>query len=212
MVVAHPAQHIDALTARLPELEACRADITAAFELLRATARSGGTVLLCGNGGSAADCEHWSAELLKGIARARPLLPAERDGLPAPLADGLQRGIPAIPLPSLAALGSAMSNDTGEPLGFAQATWVLGRPGDLLVGITTSGRSRSVGMAIDAARAKGLQVLVLTGLDGAHLAAKADACVAVPRRACWAVQELHLPVYHCLSRMLEDDLLGPEDA
>jgi D-sedoheptulose 7-phosphate isomerase len=210
MSVAHPAPPIEALLARSPELQPCAADILAAHHLLRDATRAGGKLLLCGNGGSAADCEHWAAELLKGMARPRPLGPRQRAGLPEPLARALQRGIPAIPLPSLLSLNSAVSNDTGHPLGFAQATWVLGQPGDVLVGITTSGRSGSVLAAVDVARARGLSVLVLTGLEGAHLAELADVCIAVPRRACWEVQELHLPVYHCLSRMLEDDLLATE--
>ena len=208
--MADPLTHLDELLERLPILRPCAGELRGAYALLLGCLSAGGKLLLCGNGGSAADCEHWSAELLKGVGRPRPLPTADRALLPPELADTLQRGLPAIPLPSLQALNTAMANDLDAPLGFAQATWALGQPGDVLVGITTSGRSRSVRLAVDAARARGLQVLILTGLEGAHLAAIADACVAVPLQECWAVQELHLPVYHCLSRMLEDALLEPE--
>lgn len=207
--MTHPFLHLDDLLRRLPQLQRCRGELLAAFELLLSCFRAEGKLLLCGNGGSAADCAHWSAELLKGVQSPRPLNAASRARLSPVLADGLQQGLPAIPLPSLVALNTAFANDVDPQLAFAQGVWALGRPGEVLAAISTSGRSRSVLLAAEAALSRGLRVLGLTGSGGEGLRAVATVCISVPAAQPWAVQELHLPVYHCLSSMLDVALFPP---
>lgn len=198
-------RHVTELLSRYPELDACAGDIQDAFEALRGCFRSGGKVLLCGNGGSAADCEHWSAELMKGFVSRRPLTDEWRSKLGEELGGRLQGGLPAIPLPSLTSLATAFANDVDPELVFAQGVWALGREGDLLVGISTSGNSRNVLRAAETARARGLVTVGLTGADGGRLAGLCDVTVRVPEESVHKVQQYHLPVYHCLCLMLEDE-------
>ena len=197
-----------ALLARVPELEPCAPALRRAFTLLLGIFEGGGQLLLCGNGGSAADCQHWAAELLKGFTLERPLSAAQRASLEPALATGLQQGLPALPLPVLSSLTSAVANDRSADLVYAQAVWALGRPGDGLVGISTSGGAENVRLALEAARVRGMATLALTGRDPGCLAAHADVVVAVPAVATWRVQELHLPVYHALSAMLERSIFS----
>jgi D-sedoheptulose 7-phosphate isomerase len=201
---ANPVRHLDALCARRPELAACRAEIERAFALLERCFRAGGQILLCGNGGSAADCEHWSGELLKGFERHRPL--PKDHGLPPELARVLHQGLAAIPLTGFAGLRTAWANDVEPRSDFAQLAWALGRRGDVLVGISTSGNAANVCLAAQAAKAKGLSVLALTGAKGGQLAPLADVAIRVPETRTCLAQELHLPVYHALCLMLEDAL------
>ncbi len=196
------------LLERIPALAPCAADIERAYLLLRDVFAAGGKVLMCGNGGSAADAEHWAGELLKGFARARPLPEAARGVLTVSLATALQDALPAIPLTGFLSFRTAFANDVEPDLVFAQLVWALGRPGDALVALSTSGTSANVCRAAEAARARGMQVLALTGQDGGSLAELADVCVQVPARQTHLVQEYHLPVYHCLSLMLEDEFFG----
>lgn len=163
-----------------------------------------GTLLLCGNGGSAADADHWAGELLKGFASRRPLAAAERARLPEPLAAKLQSGIRAIPLCGFPALTSAFANDVDPDLTFAQLVHTLGRPGDVLIGLSTSGDSKNVLHAATAARARSMKVLGMTGQGGGALKGLSDIWIGVPARSTPAVQELHLPIYHGLSLMLEE--------
>ena len=200
--------HLQELLRRFPVLAGCGDQIERAFELLRACYLRGGKVLLAGNGGSAADAEHWSGELLKGFAMKRPLGDADRSRLPAELAEGLQQALPAIPLTSFVALNTAFANDVNAALAFAQLVWGLGAAGDVLVGISTSGNAANVLYAADAAHAKGLTVLGLTGSGGGKLAGKADVCIRVSETATYRIQELHLPIYHCLCLMLENEFFG----
>ena len=197
--------HLDHLFERAPELRPLRDQIDASFLLLRDAIASGGKLLLCGNGGSAADADHWAGELLKGFKSKRTLSPAARAGLPAGIADSLQGAIPAIPLTGFAALTTAFANDVDGDLAFAQLTHALGRPGDVLIGLSTSGNARNVCAAATVARVRGLRVLGLTGASGGTLAPLCDICLRVPAAETFRAQEFHLPIYHCLSLMLEDD-------
>ncbi len=194
---------LERLCVRLPALQACADRIEAGYALLRDAFAAGGQLLLCGNGGSAADAEHWAAELLKGFDQTRPLSAADRAGLPPELAGRLQGALPAIPLTGFGALRTAFANDVGENLGFAQLVWALGRRGDVLAALSTSGNSVSVLAAVRAAKAKGLRVLGLTAQGGGELAALADVCIRAPASETHLAQELHLPIYHCLCLMLE---------
>jgi D-sedoheptulose 7-phosphate isomerase len=196
--------HLKELIKRLPELAPCTASIVEAFAAMRACFRAGGKVLLCGNGGSAADADHWSAELLKGFRRERPLTAKARKGLPREVARDLQGALPAIPLSSFPAFASAFANDVSPELTLAQLVSALGRQGDVLVALSTSGNSRNVCLAAQTARARGMSTIALTGRGGGRLAKLADIAIRVPARDTHLVQELHLPVYHTLSLMLED--------
>lgn len=202
------SRHLEQLGQRHPALKECAADIQTAFEMIRDSFRQGGTLLICGNGGSAADAEHWAGELLKGFESKRPLSGEERQGLRPELAQQLQGAMRAIPLTGFLSLRTAYNNDVNPKLEFAQLVWALGRPGDVLVGISTSGNSESVLFAVETARAKGLKTIGLSGLTGGKLRAEADLCLRVPASRTLEVQEYHLPIYHVLCLMLEDEFFG----
>ena len=198
-------KRLDEVLERVPALAVCRADLERAFALLRDTFRGGHTVLLCGNGGSAADAEHWAAELLKGFASKRAL--DERDGakLPAELAQALQGALSAIPLTGFPALSSAFGNDVAPEFTFAQLVWGLGEPGGALVGISTSGNARNVCAALQTARARGMRTLGLSGETGGAMGPLCDVLLRAPSTETYRVQEYHLAIYHCLSLMLEEE-------
>jgi D-sedoheptulose 7-phosphate isomerase len=200
---------LETLIKRYPPLAGSAHDIATAYALLEQTYRAGGKLLLCGNGGSAADSDHIAGELLKGFGHARTLPAADSAKLGVELASNLQGALPAIPLPQLAALGTAYSNDCDANYVFAQLVYGLGKPGDALLAITTSGNSVNVLHAADVARAQGVKVIGLTGATGGKLKAKADACICVPEKETFKVQEYHLPIYHCLCLMLEETFFGP---
>jgi D-sedoheptulose 7-phosphate isomerase len=200
--------HLKMLTDRLPELESCADDIAAAFALLRDCFRAGNKAMLCGNGGSAADCEHWSGEMLKGFEGDRPVSAAMRARLGDGLADKLQGALPVIPLPGFLSLSSAYANDCHSAYIFAQLTLALGSAGDVLVAISTSGNSENVLYAVETAQALDLKVLGLTGGSGGRLKDLCDVCITAPINKTYRIQELHLPIYHSLALMLEQEFFG----
>ena len=191
-----------------PNLEPCVPEIEKAFVLLRDMYTAGHKVLICGNGGSAADADHISGELLKGFQSLRPLTEEHRRGMGAELADQLQQSLPAIPLTSFPALTSAVQNDLSGEVAFAQLTLGLGQKGDVLWGISTSGNAVNVCHALRVARSKGLGTLGLTGETGGRMKELCDVCIQVPERETFRVQEHHLPIYHCLCLMLEDEFFS----
>lgn len=198
------------LLTRYPQLSCCEADIRTACELLIASFEKGGKLLLCGNGGSAADAEHISGELLKGFLSKRPLPAPEKEqllqkdaSLLASLIDSIQGGLPAIPLPSLTALSTAFSNDVEPRYTFAQEVWALGAPGDVLWCLSTSGNAENTAAAAKLAAAKGLKVISMTGKSGGLLRSLSDVCICVPESETYKVQELHLPVYHYICAAVE---------
>jgi D-sedoheptulose 7-phosphate isomerase len=160
------SQHIDKLLQLRPELAECRTDIERVFEILRDCFQHGGKLLLCGNGGSAADAEHWAGELLKGFAHKRPLKSEEKSRLPVDIGVKLQGALPAIPLTGFVSLGTAFANDVDPQLTFAQLVWGLGKPGDVLIGISTSGNARNVCAAMEVAQARRLLRIGLSGKFG----------------------------------------------
>jgi len=200
--------HLQSLIQRYPDLEACLPDIQRAYELLATAFQNGGKLLLCGNGGSAADADHWAGELLKGFEHPRPLSPEARQGLPPEMAARLQWAFPAIPLTAFPAFTTAFSNDVEPEYIFAQLVLALGRPGDVLAALSTSGNSSNVCRAAEVARAKGLKVLGLTGEGGGRLADLCDLCIRVPASRTLEIQELHLPVYHTLCLLIEDEFFS----
>jgi D-sedoheptulose 7-phosphate isomerase len=202
---------LDHLLGCYSQLAVCRSDVEKAFGIMRDCFRSGGKVLLCGNGGSAADADHWAGELLKGFRRKRSLNEAEQRSLSAELAIKLQGALPAIPLTSFPSLSTAFANDVDPQLAFAQLVWGLGRPGDVLVGLSTSGKSRNVCAALEAAQARGMLRIGLAGRSGFWPDSLCDVCIKAPADETYQVQELHLPIYHCLSLMLEEEFFGQEN-
>jgi D-sedoheptulose 7-phosphate isomerase len=202
---------IQRLLTRYPQLEVCAADIDRAVEVIAAAFRAGGKLLVCGNGGSAADSEHVVSELMKAFVRPRPVgeeftakLEAAADELGRGIGARLEGALPAISLVSQPALNTAVLNDTSGEMIFAQQVYGLGRPGDVLLCISTSGNSRNVINAAVVARAAGVQVVALTGRAGGNLLRFAHVAVRAPADAVAEIQELHLPIYHCLCIELEE--------
>lgn len=206
------SSHLDRLMTRRPELSQCRQSIVDAFELMKASYAASGKLLLCGNGGSAADCEHWAGELLKGFVSRRPLPIALKDKLPSQLFEGLQGGLPAIPLPSLVSVNTAFANDVSADLVFAQLVWALGQPSDALVAISTSGNAKNVCHAVEVAKAKGIATVGLTGCSGGRLAQLVDVAIKAPETLTHEIQESHESIYHCLCLMLEEALFPAGNA
>ena len=166
-------QRLSLLLDRYPVLQACQEELSSALDLLVAAYKSGNKLLVCGNGGSAADSEHIVAELMKGFLKRRPISPAHAAQLEAAdkkdgkaIAQHLQGALAAISLASPTALTSAIANDISYEMIFAQQVYGLGRPGDVLLGISTSGNSRNVSYAVIVAKALGLKTIVLTGRSG----------------------------------------------
>ncbi len=200
---------------RYPCLEACKEDIEKATETIIKCYENGGKLLLCGNGGSAADCEHITGELLKGFLSRRPLLEEFKAELlknEGRISDEaltkLQMGLPAVNLSSLPSLSTAFMNDVDPFFGFAQATLALGKKGDVLIAMSTSGNAENVYNASLIARGLGLPVIGLTGDKGGKLREVADVTIKVPETETFKVQELHLPVYHYLCAAVEKHFFG----
>ena len=184
--------------------------ITAALRLLIASYDTGGSLLICGNGGSAADCEHIVGELMKGFCLPRSLSAHDRDRLTAicgddaaRLGEKLQYGLPALSLVSHSSLITAISNDLDGDLIFAQQIWAMGKANDVLLAISTSGNSENILLAAKTARAKNMVVIGLTGAGGGKLAPLCDVLIDAPSNDVASIQEMHLPIYHEICRQLE---------
>ena len=204
-------RHIDLLVERYPTLESARNDIVAAYLLLEESYENGGKLLVAGNGGSAADAEHIVGELMKGFKKTRKpetdfaeKLVAENKELGSVLAENLQGALPAIALDGHPALSTAYMNDCEPLLCFAQQVNGYGKSGDVFLGISTSGNSKNVLFAATTAHAKGMKVIGLTGAKDSKLKDMSDVCIKAPQTETYMIQELHLPIYHCLCLMLED--------
>ena len=209
---------LDELFQRYPALKACEKDITGALALMNEAYRSGGKILVCGNGGSCADAQHIVGELMKGFLLKRPMTAAQKNAFEEALgkedaeafASRLQRGIPAISLDGMNALFTAYPNDADAAYVYAQAVFGYGKPGDLLIGISTSGNSKNVVLAAKAAKALGVRTVALTGARESALSELCDVTVRVPETETFKVQELHLPVYHYLCAEMEKTFFGEE--
>lgn len=202
---------LETLIENYPQLAGCRESIEQASLAIIHCYEKGGTLFTCGNGGSCADADHISGELLKGFCRRRPMPSGERAALAAQspeaaeaLGGKLQCGLRCISLMNFPGASSAVRNDLGGELDTAQLLYALGRPGDVLLGISTSGNARNVAYAVAIARLKGMAVLGLTGEGGGKLGAQADIAIRVPSRETYRIQEYHLPIYHALCRMVEN--------
>lgn len=208
-------KYVDELIERYPVLETSREAIVNSYLMLEESYHNGGKLLVAGNGGSAADSEHIVGELMKGFCLPRKVseefatslkeVDAEKG---AELAEKLQGALPAIALNNHSALTTAYLNDVDGLLCYAQQVMGYGLKGDVFLGISTSGNSKNVLYAAVTAKAKGMKVIGLTGCGGGKLAELADVCVRVNEKETYKIQELHLPIYHCLCLMLEQRFFG----
>lgn len=207
--------HLDQLIERYPQLIVCREEIIEAYEILESAYNHGRKLLVSGNGGSASDSEHIVGELMKEFRLKRKVYANQAESLRQidmemgkVLAENLQGALPAICLTGHSALSTAFMNDSNADLIFAQQVNGYGKPGDVYLGISTSGNSKNVLYAAITAKSKGLKVIGLSGEKVNKLMTFADVCIRVPESETYKIQELHLPVYHCLCLMLEEKFFG----
>jgi D-sedoheptulose 7-phosphate isomerase len=185
------AAYLDAvITLQHRIADSCDRQIVAASDVMTATFKGGKKVLLCGNGGSAADCQHMAAELVSRLSRDR-----ERPGLPA------------LALTTDTSLLTAYGNDFGFGGVFERQVDALGFTGDALVAISTSGGSENVRRAVRVAKTKGMSTIALTG-EGGALALEVDIAIVIPSRNTQHIQEALLPVEHLLCWLVEQAVFG----
>ena len=189
----------------------CESEIKRAIEAIIACYEKGGKLLLCGNGGSCADCDHIVGELMKGFLKKRPLDESKKAEMREKCAElddetlsKLQSGLGAISLPSITALGSAFNNDVDPELTYAQATLALGKAGDIFIGLSTSGNAKNVAAAARVAKGIEMTVIGMSGEGGGKLATLSDIAIRVPESETFKIQELHLPVYHAICAEVEE--------
>lgn len=204
-------EQLELLIKRYPALQCVKDDIQKAYQIIAECYAQGGKLLVAGNGGSAADAEHIVGELMKGFKKPRKLEKDMQDKLKnvsseygSVLAENLQGALPAIALDGHPALTTAYMNDCEPLLCFAQQVNGYGNENDVFLGISTSGNSQNIIYAAVAAKAKGLKVIGLTGQKDSKLSEIADVCIKAPETETYMIQELHLPIYHCLCLMLEE--------
>lgn len=217
MLMEKLKKHIDLLIERYPELKICERSIIDAYLVMEECYEKDGKLLIAGNGGSAADSEHIAGELMKSFKLPRPVTNefAEKIKRIDPiqgeeLANNLEQGLMAIPLVAHEALSTAYINDVDGLGVFAQQLFGFGRPADVFLGISTSGNSKNIINAAIVAKAIGMKVIALTGAKGGKIANISDVIIKVPQVETYMVQELHLPVYHCLCLMLEEKFFGKQ--
>lgn len=208
-------KHIVLLMSRYPNLECMKQEIVEAYLIMEEAYENGGKLLIAGNGGSAADSEHIAAELMKRFKTPRPVSEEFANKLVSvdpnrgrELAKNLECSLMAIPLVAHEALTTAYINDVDGLGVFAQQLFGYGKEGDVFLGISTSGNSKNILNATVVARAMGIKVIGLTGINGGELAEVADVVVKAPETETYMIQELHLPIYHCWCLMLEDHFFG----
>lgn len=207
--------HIDTLIERYPKLSVCETQLEIAYQILESAYTNGRKLLVCGNGGSASDSEHIVGELMKEFKLKRKVYAGQAELMKSidpemglMLAENLQGALPAITLTGHSSLTTAFMNDSEPELVFAQQVNGYGKADDVFLGISTSGNSRNVLYAAITAKSKGLKVIGLTGMKESKLKRLADVCICVPETETYKIQELHLPVYHCLCMMLEEHFFG----
>ncbi len=163
--------------------------IEAAAQMLIDCYRAGGKVLLCGNGGSAADAQHLAAELISRLKLERA-------------------AIPALALTTNTSLLTAIGNDYKYDLVFVRQVEAFGRAGDVLIAISTSGESENVIKAVEFSRVQGIKSIALTGAKGGRLAEKVDIAIKIPSDNVQRIQECHITVGHILCELIESALYG----
>ena len=199
------------LLERYPALDCCKDSIMRADGIIENCYKTGGKLLLCGNGGSASDCEHIVGELMKSFKKKRAIKSEVKENLlafgevGASLASSLEGGLSAVSLTSHLALSTAFSNDVDPSLTFAQQLYSLANKNDALIAISTSGNSDNCVKAVIVAKAFGLNTIALTGEKDSKLSSLCNVTVKVPARETFMIQEYHLPIYHALCAMLEEE-------
>ncbi|QHI72069.1 D-sedoheptulose-7-phosphate isomerase [Aminipila terrae] len=195
---------------RYSSLECCKQEIWSAYELITYTYKTGGKVLVAGNGGSAADSEHIVGEMMKSFLFNRKIANDHASKLEncygekgKNIASKLEGCLPTISLVSMNAISTAYCNDVDPLMSFAQLTYGLGEQKDLLWGISTSGNSENILNAIMVANAKGMKTLGLSGKSGGEMKDLCSKIILVPEEETFKIQELHLPIYHALCAMTE---------
>lgn len=213
-----PDELLSELIGRYPKLKECEDEIKNVFDALKKRFAEGGTLYCAGNGGSAADCDHITGELMKSFMFGHPVPEDFRSAMTRSfgeegmkLCEKLEGGLKAVSLPSLTALATAISNDIGGEYVFAQMTASIAEKGDVFLGISTSGNSANIVYAAMAAKAKGADVIALTGKNKCRLDDIADIVIHAPETETFKIQELHLPIYHALCAMLESYFFGNYD-
>lgn len=203
--------YIKELIERYPALAICEKDIRAAASAIIDSYKAGGKLIVAGNGGSAADSDHITGELLKSFVKKRKPDQKFLDALSAIdpdtgsyLSDKLQGSLPAIALTNNSALMTASLNDVDGNVLFAQQVMGFGKKGDVFLGISTSGNSKDVIYALAVAKALGVKTVALTGKTGGKCKELADISIVVPENETFKIQELHLPVYHALCLTIEE--------
>ena len=208
---------VDNLFVNYPDLKPYEDKIIKAFTVLKECYKNDGKVLACGNGGSAADCEHIVGELMKGFKLSRPItneyyekIESLYHGEGDYFYQGLQGALPAISLVSHTALLTAFVNDVDPDMIFAQQVLGYGKSGDVLIAMSTSGNSKNVVNAAKIAKTLGMKVIGFTGQNGGKLKEICDVLIDVPSTETYRVQEYHLPVYHALCAMVEEEFFGKQ--
>ena len=195
---------------RYPSLCGIKENVLKAFEAIKLTYEQGGSLYCAGNGGSSSDCEHIVGELLKSFKKRRAVDEKTANNLSSYGEDGayilskLEGSLPATSLISQTGILTAFANDKSWDTAIAQQLYGLGKQGDCLVVLSTSGNSKNCVYAVLVARAKGIKTIAFTGVAGGKLKDICDVAICVPEMETYKVQELHLPVYHCLCLMLEE--------
>ena len=187
---------------RYPQLNNCAKDIENALAIMIDTYKNGGKILVCGNGGSAADADHIVGELMKGFLKDRKVTD---ERMPQELRDKLQGALPAISLCAHTSLMTATINDNDADMIFAQQVYGYANENDLLIAISTSGNSKNVINAVKVAKALGVKVVTLTGKAGGALKEMADVTICAPSTETYKIQEYHLPIYHYLCAKIEEE-------
>jgi len=214
---AGAAESLAELFTRHPHLERLREPLARAYVAIASSVERGGTLFIGGNGGSMADALHIAGELLKSYKRPRPI-PARQHHRFSMQPDGallirhLEGGLRTRVLGANVALRSAVEND-GEERGMAlaQELYACARPGDVLLGISTSGNARNVVYAMQVANALGLTTIAMSGARGGEIARLAHIALRVPAHETDRIQEQHILLYHCLCEMLERDFFAREE-
>ncbi len=215
MIDGKPKAILGTLVERYPLLRANEADIRKAYATLFETYKNGGKVLICGNGGSAADSQHITGELMKGFLYERRIpdtfcqkLKDAYSEAGEQIARALQCALPAISLTAHESLMTAYNNDCDHTAVFAQQVYGYGKAGDALIVLSTSGESENILNAVMVARTMGIKTVALTGNTGGRLTPLCDVSVNITADETYQMQEYHQPVYHALCAMLEAEFFG----
>ena len=202
---------LNELGVRYPILLEQKNNVLDAFMVMEKTYKNGGKLLLCGNGGSAADSEHVVGELLKSFKKYRKIKEEVFNGLSEfgeegyLLQNSLEGTLRAISLTSHLSLSTAFANDKEPSVVFAQQLYGLADSGDVLIAFSTSGNSKNCVLAATLAKVMGVKVISFTGKKESKLSNLSDITIKVPEVETYKIQELHLPVYHALCAMLEEE-------